>query len=40
MPATIRNTEEPINYLFYAINFYILMADHIGEGKAAEAKDD
>ena len=39
MPATIRNTEGPINDLFYAVNFYISTGDHIGEGKAGETED-
>ena len=39
MPATIRNTEGPINDLFYAVNFYISTGDYIGEGKAAETED-
>ena len=36
MPATIRNTEGPINDLIYAVNFYITTGDRIGEGNAAE----
>ena len=39
MPATKRNTEGPINDLFYAVNFYISTADHIGAGKAGETED-
>ena len=35
-PPTVRNTEGPINDLFYAVNFYISTGDHIGEGTATE----
>ena len=38
-PSTIRNTEGPINDLFYAVNFYITTGDRIGEGNAAEMED-
>lgn len=38
-PPTVRNTEGPINDLFYAVNFYITTGDRIGEGNAAEMED-